>query len=959
MKTIKKLDLTHFFRPLIEALAGAEPAVSDVRPSTLRQVKDQTALPSGINADTADTVTDLTSLVIVTRDRLDDTRKCVNSILLHTPETHEIIFVDNGSTDGTVKWIKKQINAHPEYRLIENGEDVGFAKGWNQGLAAVRGEYILLLSNEVVVTAGWLAGMKEHLNSSPNAGIVGPMTNNISGPQQVPESDYRSSDDGLEDYASAFHKRNRHRRITRRRLMRFCMLFRKSMADKVGAFDERFRSGESEDDDYCLRSVLAGYVNYIAGDVFVHHNGQSRHRAEHGSDRRCFADKWNGIRLDTPLGGNLFTLKVVEDAQQYLAQGEARKALETLHYGIKVIPSSRYLHLVFAETLFKLERFQEALDFLQQTQAGQADGMTFLSTGHALEELGRLDEADALAEQVLLTEPISASAMNLKGKVAHKRGDGSSAGVWYQKAIAADPGFGEPYVNYGILEWASGRQTGALALIERGFILAPGDNRFAMAYHSAITAQEAWERGKKVFSEAHAIHPHDQKLVYLLIDILLHKGEDGAAMKMITEAMLAFGIDGLLKVALEVRKKIGPHNSVLKGNKGGVSVCMIVKNEEKNLPRSLMCFRHLAQEIIVVDTGSTDRTREVALAFGARVFEQTWENDFSKARNYSLDQAQADWILVMDADEVIAPQDFGEIRKIVEKKKNHNTAWSMASRNYLVSSNAFGWTANDGSYPREEGGSGWICSYKIRLFPNDTRIRFENRVHELVETSIRKLNMSASLCPVPVHHYGGLDQSHTVSKGEIYYELGKKKLEEQGENTDALREIAMQAHLLKKFDEARYYWERYLLIDPNFVNAYLGLTAAFQEMHRFPEALEAAMNGMALPEGSLNRDLVFNYAVCLLYHGQAAQAMSILRDLVEREPDFPSVRSLSAVAAFCAEGDASALEPLGPYLYKKNGEMDDAFLKLIGNLKAAGQARSADAILKEAENWKDASGTKK
>ncbi len=862
-------------------------------------MNSNTTWPSAIKAEA---VPNFTSVIIVTSDRLDYTRKCFNSILRHTPEAHEIIFVDNGSKDGTVKWIKKQIDEHPEYRLIENGEDVGFAKGWNQGVDAARGEYVLLLRNDVVVTSGWLAGMMEHLHRSPNTGIIGPMTNNINGPQQVPDVDYRSSDVGMDSYASAFRKRNRHRRITRRRLAGFCMLFRKSLTEKVGAFDERFSSGDAEDDDFCLRSVLAGYVNYIAGDVFVHCYGRPAHAATVGGDRQSFVSKWNGIPLNTPQGGNLFTLKVVEDAQNYLAQGDARKAMEILHYGIKVMPSSRYLRLVFAETLFKLERFQEALDFLQQTQTAQFDGMALLLIGHALEELGRFTEADAVADKALLADPASASAMNLKGKVAHKRGDGTGAIQCYQKAIASDPGFGEPYVNYGILEWANGRQTGALPLIERGFILSPGDNRFATAYHSAIAAQKDWEHGERVFRAARAIYPQNQKLAYLLIDVLLHKGEEATAMEMINEAMLTFGMDGLLKVALEVRKKVGPLNRTPNGKHNGISVCMIVKNEEKNLPKSLMCFSQLAQEIVVVDTGSTDRTREVAASFGARVFEQPWENDFSKARNDSLDQAHADWILVMDADEIIAPQDFSEIKKIVAKKNSRKTAWSLVSRNYLVSSNAFGWIANDGSYPLEESGSGWVCSYKIRLFPNDRRIRFENRVHELVEPSIRKLNMSASVCPVPVHHYGGLDQAHTVFKGEIYYELGKKKLEERGENTDALRELAMQAHLLKRFDEAKYYWERYLLIDPKFINAYLGLTAAFQEMHRFPEALEAASNGMALPEGPLNRDLVFNYALCHLYHGHAERAMSILQELVEKEPEFPTASNILSIAQILRKG---------------------------------------------------------
>ena len=184
----------------------------------LRQAKDLRSLEITSEGHTQQSKSDkviqkgLVSIIILTFNQLKYTIECVESIRKHTREAHEIIFVDNGSTDGTRKWLKKLAKNNSHYKLIENKKNLGFSKGCNQGIEASSGEYILLLNNDVVVTENWLAGMLERLNSAPDIGIVGPMTNNISGPQKVPVVDYTSID-GLAAYARAFREKNRHRRM--------------------------------------------------------------------------------------------------------------------------------------------------------------------------------------------------------------------------------------------------------------------------------------------------------------------------------------------------------------------------------------------------------------------------------------------------------------------------------------------------------------------------------------------------------------------------------------------------------------------------------------------------------------------------------------------------------------------------------------------------------------------------
>ena len=119
----------------------------------------------------------LTSIIILTHKQLELTKQCLQSIETHTPESHEIIIVDNASTDGTLDYLRRYESAHSNVHVIANKENLGFAGGNNQGLALSKGEYVLLLNNDTVVTDGWLSRMLATLMNHPEAGLVGPMSN--------------------------------------------------------------------------------------------------------------------------------------------------------------------------------------------------------------------------------------------------------------------------------------------------------------------------------------------------------------------------------------------------------------------------------------------------------------------------------------------------------------------------------------------------------------------------------------------------------------------------------------------------------------------------------------------------------------------------------------------------------------------------------------------------------------
>ena len=104
-----------------------------------------------------------------------------------------------------------------------------------------------------------------------------------------------------------------------------------------------------------------------------------------------------------------------------------------------------------------------------------------------------------------------------------------------------------------------------------------------------------------------------------------------------------------------------------------ISLCMIVKNEERVLGRCLESVQEIADEIIIVDTGSEDRTKEIAEKYHARVFEQEWQDDFSRARNYSFSQAEMDYCMWLDADDIITKTLFKTQRKGSCRCESKNT----------------------------------------------------------------------------------------------------------------------------------------------------------------------------------------------------------------------------------------------------------------------------------------------
>lgn len=172
---------------------------------------------------------------------------------------------------------------------------------------------------------------------------------------------------------------------------------------------------------------------------------------------------------------------------------------------------------------------------------------------------------------------------------------------------------------------------------------------------------------------------------------------------------------------------------------GGIrlSACLIVKNEEKHLERCLASLKGHVDEIVVVDTGSTDRTVEIALAHGAKVAEFAWCDDFSAARNISLELASGDWALWIDADEEVAPESWSPIREA------------------LIRRQFGGFFVRIVNFMDEEGDANTYTHAPVRIFQLRPEVRFRGRVHEQVTPSLDEIGLPcAQLGNATLYHYG-------------------------------------------------------------------------------------------------------------------------------------------------------------------------------------------------------------
>ncbi len=321
---------------------------------------------------------------------------------------------------------------------------------------------------------------------------------------------------------------------------------------------------------------------------------------------------------------------------------------------------------------------------------------------------------------------------------------------------------------------------------------------------------------------------------------------------------------------------------------------MIVRNEEKFLEGCLESIKDVVDEIVIVDTGSTDATKKIAARYGARVFDFPWTGDFSAARNEALAHCRGDWILYIDADERLRPAAKEEVRRLLA---------DMSNAAYTVRFHPIG---------------GYTAYKEYRVFRNDPRIRFYSAIHETIFPSIEKFMEEEGL---------GIGESalaidHTGYDGELTHkhERNLPLLRAQIERDPWRMYLRWQLGVAQKGlgdkEGAEKTWMEAIEITraKEKVN--------YEDSHAYYEII-CLMNergedcGVMLDEAlglfPDNYLLIWTKAVTLVRSGRFGEAIPILEGLVSVDPDTLTDGPLSYNEAIFRE---LSYEPLAACLFK-------------------------------------------
>ena len=670
------------------------------------------------------------SIVMPVWNNVDLTTAAIRSVQKHTKD-FELLVINNGSTDGTGHFLESLSAEIPDLKVCTFGENMGFAVACNHGMKAARGDFIILLNNDTDVTEGWADYLVKSIPLAEDEwdarpiGIIGPVSNNAGGNQRVQVDQYGPEE--LQVAAAERHKTHAGKTRLAGFVSGFCMLITRQCFDEVGLLDERFKVGGVEDTEYCIRAQRAGWKLAISDETFVHHHGQQT--------INTLGDSYGPIHR-----ANQFSLM-----EKYCEEGD-KKLIATF-------------------------RVRDQPEFLRKSLARAAefcDGIIVLCDRCNEETIAIAREADKVLEVETLNLGWDlyrdrAAMMQLAKKYDPDWIIALDADEFLEDSFTRDVAQRlmhplDPNVNAYSFPFATfflGRthfRTDGVFGRMRGLRMyrsLPNQNP-RMVRHSHRTClhcpsippfnvRNLRYRVKHYGYESQAIC--DQKFrFYTKLDPHPDKGYIGPE-----------GYEHLRAETLTVQRFT---------EKNDLALCMIVKNEEVGLFGFLFRYHAFFDQIVIVDTGSNDRTRKIAEIFGAEVHRIPALRSFAEARNFAKSKCSCRWMMTCDPDEELDVHHFTQIYQMLDAPVH---AWLFKIVNFKPDGTVF-------------------YSDNVRLVRNIPGVYWTHRVHENITESVQENKLKVEMAPFSIKHYGYLKHSEVgARKAKLYNRLLKKDLREAPE----------------------------------------------------------------------------------------------------------------------------------------------------------------------------------
>lgn len=726
-------------------------------------------------------LTDL-SIIVVVQDPLHHTVRCLEALRQTVTPTTEIILMVQSSADATNSYwdfVAQQKPTH--FRIARVSSALGWFGAANHGLRLASGERLVVLNSTVIVTPDWLDGLLECMQKAADdvpsvrrVGLVGPVTNAAFGPQGVANAPANNIE-SLAQHARQHRAARRGNWGATPFLASFCMMMHRDCFTQTGGFDEEFGSERIADQDLLLRAQENGWDAVIAGDVYVHvvdEDATGAGRVDTQSGRELFYSKWASRRRgktklvavyrvkneQETLPASLDATASFADAIVVLDDGSTDRTPEICR-AHKGVTRYEYQTLPFDERRDR-NRILEMAEELNPDWVISIDG----------DEIFEMERAKAVQLMQLADPTVKVVGFH-----------------WYT--------FWEPTHSYFREDGAFGRGTG-----------------YRMC---------KWERDRRIFhGTPEGLHcgnipqypDGSHRFTDIRVQHLGYDSEEKRQRKLLFYRAVDKDPQEVLVGSKDYSHLVSPTFVLRKYSpRYGVSLCIITKNEEERLHDFLAFFQAFVDEICIVDTGSTDRTLEIARRFTSKIaiFDHP-ELDLAAARNRSLAMARHPWILSLDPDEEVAYEDFTRLQRLMDDVEVDAYTFSVAN------------------YQKDQPP---VMTLAVRLFRNDPRIRYSRPVHETVEQSLLanpRLVVTGS--GLTIKHWGFLKADDQVeAKLQSYFERNKRYREQQPDDPMPWYNEALHLLNLGHEDEAIDYLNRAMELDPKFLSPKSQLALIYQE----------------------------------------------------------------------------------------------------------------------------------
>lgn len=667
------------------------------------------------------------SIIIPCFNSLALTISCIESVRKHSKD-FELILVDDLSTDGTIEYLRKESITHRDTFCVFHEQNLGFSHSVNSGIDQSTGNFIVLLNSDTVVTPGWLESMCDTFPKAEKqfrisrVGAVGPVSNYAGGDQGIDAEKY-----SLEqlDHSAVQHRATyKNNMLLSGFLSGFCVMIRREVINDIGLFSTIYPHGFWEDNDYCLRMLLAGWNLVIDQSTFIHHHGSASFRTlkiDPNYLLRSNQLKFFGAHYhEKPQ--KLITVIRTHNQAELLESAISNASIYS--DGIVVLldrctDSSLTIATSFTKVVKVIDQhkpFDEARDrqlLIDDATKYGADWILSLDSDEIIEDAFTYEYAHKLMNPI--DPQVLAYGFNFKtfflGQT-HYRTDGTFGELW------------------GVRFWR---------VLKHQAIQSHGHEGLHCTHGPFIPMFNTRRLRTRV----------------------KHYGYDSIE-KCIDKFQFYSTLDkkpDLVKTSPIGYKHIIADNINVNRWKetNDITLCMCVHNEETNLFSFLARYYVYFDDIVIVDTHSSDQTKKVANLFGCRLFNHKWHDSFSELRNFALEQCKTKWVLSMDPDEEIIEKDIPTLWHMIEENVD---GWLFKFLNFQ----------KDGSI---------VYSDNVRLFRNIPKLYWSWRCHENMAPSISESNLTILTAPFDLRHYGFLKEGKDHDrKLNQYGSMLKKQIKE-------------------------------------------------------------------------------------------------------------------------------------------------------------------------------------